>query len=315
MRSIKPHTFVLGLDGGGSQTTALVADAAGRLLGRGTAGPANYRAVGLAAAVAAIAAATREALAAAGISGQSLAVACLGLAGAARPEDRQRLHAAVEPLVSARRLLLTTDADVALAAGSPTTTGVVVIAGTGSIAFGRDAAGRTARAGGWGYLLGDEGSGYWIGREALAAVGRAADGRGPATALTAAVTAAWHLPAPPDLLDAVYGTPALRPKIAALAPLVAAVAAQGDPTACAILDRAGDELALAAAAVLQQLNCAAPPTVVLAGGVLLGCAPVRERLRAALAQRHPSANTVELQVEPAVGAVRLALRLLEGQER
>ena len=129
---------------------------------------------------------------------------CLGIAGVDRPDDAAAVRAIMRRIGSTSRTLVVNDALIALVAGAGDEPGVVIVAGTGSIAYGRDASGRAARAGGWGYLLGDEGGGFWIGRAALAAVVRQFDGRGPATLLTDMVLTEMHLHSPTELIHAVY---------------------------------------------------------------------------------------------------------------
>src|SRR5262249_43297302 len=132
--------------------------------------------------------------------------------------------------------------------------GIVIIAGTGSIVYGRNAAGEAARAGGWGHMIGDEGSGYWIGREALAAVMRAGDGRGPATDLTAEILSHFAGDDLSRLPRIVYdrGTP--RAAVAEVGPIVQRMADAGDAVATRILERAADELVLAAESVASRLE-------------------------------------------------------------
>jgi N-acetylglucosamine kinase-like BadF-type ATPase len=141
-----------------------------------------------------------------------------------------------------------------LAAGTPHGWGVAVIAGTGSLAFGRDLAGRTARAGGWGFLFGDEGSAYAIAVDGLRAAAQAADGRGPATQLLPAFERRWNLPDAPALIPAVYAIAGDRAAVAALAAVVAAAAAAGDGVAQRILDEAAGRLADMVAAVAAGWN-------------------------------------------------------------
>ena len=168
---------VLGIDGGGTKTHAWLANSNGDVLGRGQAGPANAKAIGAAAALAALDEAVEQAFADAGSSVSRVEVACLGLAGFGRPEDQSLLREWSNSRGLAHQLLTVTDGDLVVAAGTPEGWGVGVIAGTGSIAVGRDREGRTARAGGWGHLFGDEGSAYAVVLAALKRVARRADGR------------------------------------------------------------------------------------------------------------------------------------------
>jgi len=175
--------FLLGVDGGGSKAAALLADGQGRMVGRGLAGPSNYHGIGTAAASTALRAALSAALAQAEVELASVRALCLGLAGVARPADKVWLEAWLAERAPGIPAMIVNDTDLMLAGGTPDEWGVALICGTGSNVYGRDRQGRVARAGGWGYLLGDEGSGYAIGLAALQAILRAADGRAPQTQL------------------------------------------------------------------------------------------------------------------------------------
>ena len=176
-----PRTSVrlLGIDGGGTTTEAWLAEPGCHVLGRGTAGPSNAKAVGPEAARQALDTAIRGAFHAAGLTSSPVDVICLGLAGFDRPDDRKILAGWADEAGWARRIVMVNDGDLVIAAGTPEGWGVGVIAGTGSIAVGRAKDGRTARAGGWGHLIGDEGSAYGIVLDALRLVARRADGRAP----------------------------------------------------------------------------------------------------------------------------------------
>jgi N-acetylglucosamine kinase-like BadF-type ATPase len=206
------------------------------------------------------------------------------------------------------------DALVALVAGAGEQAGVVVVAGTGSIAYGRDAGGRAARAGGWGYLLGDEGGGFWIGRAALSAVVRQFDQRGPATLLTDLVLKQMQLSTPAEVIHAIYDRGLQRHAIAGLAGVVQRATEAGDAVAGEILDRAASELAAAAASVVTRLGMRGDvfPTV-LAGGIFMGIPSLASGLMTRLAEVAPRSDVRRLEVEPARGAVTLALAAARGQ--
>ena len=175
--TLRTSVRLLGIDGGGTTTEAWLAEPGCHVLGRGTAGPSNAKAVGPEAARRALDAAIRGAFHAAGLTSSPVDVICLGLAGFDRPDDRKILAGWADEAGWARRIVMVNDGDLVVAAGTPEGWGVGVIAGTGSIAVGRAKDGRTARAGGWGHLIGDEGSAYGIVLEALRLVARRADGR------------------------------------------------------------------------------------------------------------------------------------------
>lgn len=303
--------YVAGIDGGGTKTRCLIADETGRVLGEGMAGPSNYQVVGLAGAAASLSDAVTQALAAAGVEPGALAGVCAGLAGVGRPEDKAAMTGALAFLAPAR-VLVVEDARIALAgalAGGP---GAVVIAGTGSIAYGIDGAGQTVRAGGWGWVLGDEGSGFDIGRRALAAALAAQDGTGPATRLGQLICAAWELERLDQLVRRVYAdVAAARPAIAGLVPVVVAAAESGDAVAAAILEQAGRELGGLAAAVLRRLDLppGVPPVAAVTGGVLAGVSAVRDAMGGALTGLIPGAVLTDPLESPAEGALRLALAL------
>jgi N-acetylglucosamine kinase-like BadF-type ATPase len=201
------------------------------------------------------------------------------------------------------------DAAIALVAGAPERWGIVVLSGTGSIAYGVDRGGRPARAGGYGYLLADEGSGYWLGHRALRAAVRGSDGRGPQTRLTALVFEALGVTTMAELVPRVYEEGLANHQVAALAGLVQRARDEGDPLAAGFLEEGGAELGLAARAVALQLELAGQPfPVVLAGGAFKACPGLMEPLTRAL--QLPEARPARLGVEPAHGAVTLALDLL-----
>ncbi|MBA4064386.1 MAG: N-acetylmuramic acid 6-phosphate etherase [Isosphaera sp.] len=301
--------LVLGIDGGGTGTVALLAarcPGGWKLLGRGESGPSNRQAVGTPAALAALDEATDAAFAAAGKPRRTVRAACLGLAGAGRDGDKDVIRDWAGRVGLAATVDVIEDAALLPAAGTPDGWGVAVVAGTGSMAFGRDPAGRTARAGGWGYLLGDEGSGYAVALAGLRAVTRSADGRAPTTPLSARLLAACGVDRPEDLVGAVYGGTD-RAALAALAPVVLAAAADGDPVADGIVGSAAAELAAAVASAARQLGLGPAFPVALAGGLFVSSAAYRDRFAAALAARGLSASPVTVVAEPAEGAVRLAL--------
>jgi N-acetylglucosamine kinase-like BadF-type ATPase len=241
------------------------------------------------------------------------AVICLGIAGVDRPDDAAIVRGIMRRIGYKARTLIVNDALVALTAGADDGPGIVVICGTGSICYGRDGAGRAARSGGWGYILGDEGSGYWIGRRALAAVMRAADRRGPATALTPRVLDHFGVDATSDLVQEVHFRDPRRHRVAGLGQAVQAALDGGDPVAREIVDAAAGELVIAAASVAERLQLrGAVFPFVLAGGIFGAMPAVRERVIRGLPDVAPRSHPVLLSAEPAVGAVKLALAEAQG---
>lgn len=300
--------LLLGIDGGGSKTRALIGDRSGAVLGTGIAPSSNYQSVGFATATASIDHAIFAALHAAGIeSRQAFGAACFGLAGVDRPEDRRLWDQWLRERDFVQRWTIVNDAELVLAAGTPEGWGVALICGTGSIAYGRAPDGRSARAGGWGHLIGDEGSGYDIGIQALRLATQTADGRAEAHAMLAAILDQWQLSQATDLIGYVYRPEMTRGTIAQLAQRVMALAEGGDRPARKLVDHAAMELGRMVRAVATQIDLQSPPLAL--GGGLLGGSPL---LQQAL---HETADIrlgpVRHVTDPAQGALVLARRLLE----
>jgi len=243
--------YFLGVDGGQSSTVALIANESGKVLGIGRAGACNHAAAGegrdkfVSALTDCIAAASQSA----GLDAPpQFASACLGFSGGTA--DKEQL---VREILNAGHLQVTHDAHIALSGATAGEPGIIVIAGTGSIGYGRNAAGRTGRAGGWGYLFGDEGGGFDIVRQALRAALRLEEGWGGATSLRAVLLDATGARDANDLLHRFYTPEFPRPRIAALAKLVDQAAIERDPVARKILAQAGQVLADLATAVRAQI--------------------------------------------------------------
>lgn len=302
------HPLLIGVDGGATKTVALVADAEGNVLGRGRTGPSNYQVVGKETAFRAIE--TAIAQASQGLSGEPIAL-CLGLAGAARPADQALFLAWAADRYPSVPVTLGHDGRLVLAAGTPAGWGIAVLCGTGALAYGEDREGHATRADGWGYLLGDAGSGYALGRAALRAVACADDGRGPATALTEAILAHWSLSDPQELVSRVYQPPISRTEIAALAKIVGGTAATGDPVARRLLEDAGRDLATSVNAVAVRLRLPQPTPCALAGSVILRAPIVAASMETSAEHLGLTLAPITPVHEPARGAVRLAQRLLQ----
>ena len=291
--------LLIGIDGGGSKTLALLANADGRILGRATAGSSNYHTVGKEQAFAALESAIAGSFADAGINVQPLDALCMGLAGVARPEDRALLLAWAEQRFPG----------VPIAAGTPAGWGIALICGTGSIVLGRSQDGKSTRSDGWGFLLGDLGSGFAIGKAALHAVLAAHDGRAPATALSELILRECSLAAPPDLVRWVYRERIPTAEIAALAPLVEQAAEAGDGIAQAILQQAGNHLADSVQAVATRLSFSGAIPLAMAGGVILRSRQIADCFRHAAAEKGLLLEPITPVLEPAIGAIRIAQRL------
>lgn len=303
---------VLGIDAGGTKTVCYLADADGKVLGEGRAGGANLKAEGELAVEKVLHAVMDQAL---GDREREIAAICLGMAGADREDEKTLVRDIMRRIGRRARVLVVNDALVALVAGVGDAPGVVIICGTGSIAYGRSAD-RAARAGGWGHVLGDEGSGYWIGRRALRAVARAADGRGPATSLTPRVLNHFAVQKASDLVAEIYDRQLRHHALAQIARLVQQARDEGDEVATQVLEQAAHELVRAARSVVERLSMQEEAVqFVLAGGVFTGVPWLAEELKRRLPATAPRGQVKRLEVEPAMGAVRLALAEAQGGAR
>lgn len=289
----------IGIDGGGTKTVGILTTETGEHIARAEAGPSNYHVVSEAKTQKVLAEILTSLFEQAELSRASPVAFCLGMAGLGRAEDRVVIGRICDALGVGKNRILTHDAHIALVGGIGKQEGVIIISGTGSIVYGIDVHGREARAGGWGYLLGDEGSGYDMALKGLQAVARAADGRAESTKLTELVLAQLGLDAPSELIRWAHA--ASRDVIAQVAEVVFHAAEIGDRTAKQIIATAAEELARAATVVMKGLEFTEPPHIVLSGGNLVHQPLFVEELRNRL-----TAPVRLPKHEPAEGAVLLA---------
>ncbi|HMK30658.1 MAG TPA: BadF/BadG/BcrA/BcrD ATPase family protein [Terriglobales bacterium] len=296
-------SFFLAIDGGGTSTTCVVGDEAA-ILGRASAGGSNAIRLGEAEASGNLRAAMSEACERAGISPLKIVAACLGVAGAVHPEINNVLRRVASAVLPRAEIRIVGDMVIAMQAALGGAPGVVVIAGTGSIAYGRNARGETARAGGWGYAISDEGSGHWIGRQAVAGVLKALDGA-QNTVLLDRLLEAWKLADAMELVKFANRVP--PPDFAAVFPQVAEAAEEKDAVAEEILGRAGGELAQLALTVIQRLWSGQEPVDVgMAGGVFEHSVQVRRACGRSLAAAWPRALVSAGVADPILGALAIA---------
>ena len=295
---------VIGVDGGGTKTLALAEEVNGEWRGRGTAGPSNPYAVGFETACARIEAAVVEAL-----GENELAALCLGLAGAGRRDDVEQFAAWARTRFPGVPLKVGSDAEVLLAAGAPTGAALALVCGTGSIVYGRTAQGESIRVGGWGYLFGDEGSGFAIGAAALRVVMQAFDRRGPPTLLTGLILSRRNLKSPADLVRSIYGAESARTEIAGLAEVVERAAAERDAPSISILNEAAYELAESVRAVYRRVGDI-PVPLILSGSLILRGATLSAAFRRACEMLEMTFTEIIEVPEPAAGAVVLARELI-----
>jgi len=310
---VQTHShFWLGIDGGGTNCRAAIVDHEGKLLGEGQADAANLLRVGLDNAVANIKKAVHQACAHAGIVAAQITAACIGLAGVSQPGYHQQMLEALKKALPIPDISLETDARVALAGATDNAPGVVIIAGTGSISCGINARGHFARAGGWGPIMGDEGSGSYIGRRALEAVMMDWDHRGKPTSMREPVLKHFGVSSPPELTTVIYDSSAkekgdVPARIAQLSRVAVKAAQEGDLVAQDILTAAAKELAKTTIAVIKQLRMEQDTfRIAYVGGVFEAGELILKPLREEIQKIAPNAEIAPPLDSPVIGAVKMA---------
>jgi N-acetylglucosamine kinase-like BadF-type ATPase len=308
-------TFVVGVDGGGTKTEAVVADENGTLRGLARSGPSNWEDVGLGGAGAALRVAVGESLAAAGAGADEVGYAVFGLSGVDWPSDVRRLAFAIDPLGLGGGRSVHNDSETVLRAGTDEASAVAVVAGGGSVVAGRNARGERFRTLGLGPLFGDFNSAIDVSEEAVRAVARAYVGRGPATSLSGLLCRRFERATPADLLEflsrrELHGR--IENEVENVSPLVIEAAADGDAVAREILDRVGRQMGSDVVLVAARLGMLREPfDVVLAGGFLSAAGElVTEPLEQSVRLATSEVTFVPLQTPPVVGAVLTALEAI-----
>ena len=312
--------LVLGIDGGGTKTVCILMDNTGQVLGRGEAGASNYQSVGKQSAFLSIQSAITQAVAA--MESVQVDAICLGLAGVGRPTDIEVVQTFVQQLQASNSVPITwalqpshvvicNDAFIALVGGLGYPVGIVAIAGTGSIVFGRNSQGQTQRIGGWGYLLGDAGSAYHLAISGLRAALKAYDQVGKSTTLQDRLRKHLGLSNLEEIVKIIYQQGWSVQEIAALAPIIAQEAVSGDEVSLCIIEDAVKELVQATQVVIDTLFS---PTevieVVTTGSVWFNVKLMQEKFAVSFTQKKPLVKIVFPRHEPAYGAGLLALETL-----
>jgi N-acetylglucosamine kinase len=301
---------VLGIDVGGSKTVCLLADDSGAVIAEARAEGANLQGAGELALEKVLHTVMEDTLDRTRVVPSAI---CLGIAGVDRAADEAVVRSIMSRIGYKAQILVVNDALIALQAGVGEAPGIVIVSGTGSIAYGRNARGEASRAGGWGYVLGDEGSGYWIGRMALRAVVRHADGRGRPTSLTPRLLDHFGVQRAAELIHRVYDEDLPPRSIAAVAKYVQRAREEDDAVAAGILNTAADELITAATAVMTRLALTHTEfAFVLAGGMFHAVPWLCDHLQLLLPSLAPQSTVMRLNSEPAFGAVQLALAEMRG---
>ncbi|MCI0575065.1 MAG: hypothetical protein L0332_05755 [Chloroflexi bacterium] len=301
---------ILGIDGGGTRTRAAIIDETGKLLGVGIGGPSNYDDIGIDATrenlFQAISAAGQDA----GLDPEAFDAAFFGLAGVVSENDHQIVRQIISELhvVPESQVGVDHDCRIALAGSLSGRAGIVLIAGTGSACYGRNAEGNDWRAGGWGELLADEGSGGWLGLQAMRAAVRSFDGREQPTRLIDDLLELFELRHMNDIMHRIYHVGLSRKERAALAPLVMSAARNNDVVAQQLIHEAVTELALSVLAVANRLEMHDHPEVAIVGGLYTVEDIFASPLRAAIRSKLPGCHIQPPELSPVIGACLLALQ-------
>lgn len=303
--------LALGIDGGGTSTRVCLVGSRGRVAGRGEAGIGNVHHAGPELVLENLRSAIGSALEAAGAEPTSVGAVFAGMAGVTHERSRAGFqHLLGECGLGGAAIEVDHDIRIALAGGLSGRPGVALIVGTGSSCYGRTADGRAWQTGGWGSLLADEGSGYDLGRAAMVAAVRMADGREPETALRAAVFGWLGIASVDEVLRRVHEQDLSRTEIASLAPRVSKLAATGDPAAQSILQHGAGQLAKLVESNHRRLPTGDHPEVVITGGLGTKDARYQLLIESAIRERVPQAVVRKPELSPAAGAALLALGLL-----
>jgi glucosamine kinase len=302
--------FYIGVDGGGTQTRAVVSERTGRILGIGRAGSTNRNHHSPEEVRASMCAALSSAL-----EGRPLSAVTgifLGMCGVSTEADRQNIASIVREIPElnrAARLVVENDTHIALAGGLSGRPGIALIAGTGSACFGKNSAGKTHLCGGWGALVDDAGSGPWIGLRAIQAAAQAEDGRIKPTLLREMVFDVLKLTEPRQLIDRVHNHNLQRAEIGTLAPRVIDACRAGDAAAFEILDAAAAELSRMVASTARAIFGAGPCEMILVGGVALSGPPFQNLLIKRIVREVPNVVVRDPEMSPAQGAILEAFRV------
>lgn len=296
--------YIIGIDGGGTKTVGLLTTETGEHIAKAEAGPSNYHVVGTEQTQSVLKEIISKLYTHVTDTPLNAIRFCIGMAGLGREEDRKIIGQICDEIGINKNRILTHDAHIALVGGIGKQEGVIVISGTGSIVYGINEHGKETRAGGWGYLLGDEGSGYDIALKGLQAVARAADKREPPTQLTNLILNRLELNEPNNLIRWTHA--ASRDEIAQLAGVVFKAAEIGDTKAEKIIDSAFSEFACAVETVVMQLEFSHPFSTVFSGGILLHQPILANKLQRWIEKIIIGSSVIFPKNEPAYGAVLLA---------
>lgn len=300
--------YVIGLDGGGTKTVSVLVSTDGRIVDQSVGESSNFQVIGGDKLQSAIRNLVEKQLATARVSSGQVRCLYAGLAGAGRVSDREKIYALLQQLGLAEQVVIDTDAAAALAGAFMGDPGIILIAGTGAICFGKTRSGEMIRSGGWGYMLGDEGSGFFIGQQAIMAALKDLDGRGTATALRPMIERRYSLNRIDEIIPRVYSGELDRTEIASIGVQVFELAADGDAVAQQVIALAASEQGKMVAAVAEKMAMRGKSIdVALIGSVFKQKQVLESGLRKEAEAVAARVNLIEPMVEPAVGSAILAL--------
>lgn len=313
---MKQQKYFIGMDGGGTKTHAVIADARGVILAEHVGDASNFQIIGVEKASVVILKLLQQCCKSVRCTPKEISVLALGLTGAGRIADQKRMATGLKKFalakkVTLKKIIVESDARIALEGAFKGSSGIILIAGTGSIAFGKDSKGNIHRVGGWGRILGDEGSGYFIGRLGLSAITMHIDGRGEKTSLTQSVAKKFGLNDQASIISAVYKNGF---DIATVAPLVLKEAEKGDEVCSEIVDIAVAELSEHIRVAEEKIHSTSKRKVKIKtplafiGGLIANDTIVSRRLKKFVVQHLPQILLTQPQASPAYGAVILAMK-------
>lgn len=299
--------YVIGIDGGGTKTALKITDVSGVLIAEAFGGPSNINSSTVDQVQSMFNDLIHQGLKKKNLLPEDCLAVCIGTAGADREEDKAIIEKMIKSTGISGKIIVVNDAEIALTGGIEKNEGIILISGTGSICFGKTEDGRRFRAGGWGHIIGDEGSGYDIGIRALKAAVKSYDGRGPKTVLEDLVVKHYKLKAPEDLIGYVYRSGAGKKEIASLTRVVNEAFLNGDQVSAEIISEASYELFICVKAVIQKLGFSDKHVfLTTAGGTINNVKQLHDEFARILNENYPEIQIISMKNDSASGAALIA---------
>ncbi|NMA86873.1 MAG: hypothetical protein GX968_06075 [Tissierellia bacterium] len=305
--------YLIGIDGGGTKTKGYISDLEGNVLASAIGGSSNYLSAGRTTAKESLEQVINSLCNKININKEQTEIISLGLAGAGRKEDKKIIEEIIREIGINNKIIINNDAYISLVGAHGQEKGIITISGTGSISLGIDGNGKLHRTGGWGHILGDEGSGYYFGKEALIAIMKAYDGRGEGTTIRDKILDYLGFNSEEKIPKYVYNNIEEKNKIAKLAPLVVEAASEGDKIAKEIVNRGIVDLIDLTNTNYNKMGESV--NIALAGGIFEKSKFVRENFIKGLKSKNPQCNVVENKFNSGIGALILAWNYKEIQYR